>query len=124
MARWIDADALINDLEHDIAIDEDILAYVGTDQITRTTTQFDKDCKQNAIDLLIHAPSIDIEPKRGEWIPCSKEGLALTELMRREGRKWYGYKCSNCNFIYKGNALLEFNFCPNCGADMREREGE
>lgn len=60
----------------------------------------------------------------GEWIPCSKEGLALTELMRREGRKWYGYKCSDCNFIYNGNVLLEFNFCPNCGADMREREGE
>ena len=61
----------------------------------------------------------EIKPKQGEWIPCSKEGLALTELMRREGRKWYGYKCSNCNFIYKGNALLEFNFCPNCGCAMK-----
>lgn len=75
--------------------------------------------------VLASIPSADvIEPKRGWWIPCSKEGLALTELMRREGRKWYGYKCSNCNFIYKGNALLEFNFCPNCGCDMRERKGE
>ena len=57
--RPIDADALIKDLEYAIAIDEDILGYVGTEGIERTTTQFDKDCKQNAIDLLIHAPTID-----------------------------------------------------------------
>ena len=62
------------------------------------------------------------EPKRGEWIPCTKSGLALTELMRREGQKWYGYRCSNCDHIYKGNALTDCNFCPNCGADMRERK--
>ena len=41
---------------------------------------------------------------RGEWIPCTKSGLILTELMRREGQKWYGYKCSECNRIHKGNA--------------------
>ena len=101
--RLIDADALKE------WIDEYVSVFKKSDN---------KDIKG----YIEHQPTI--EPKRGEWIPCSKEGLALTELMRREGRKWYGYKCSNCNFIYKGNALLEFNFCPNCGADMREREGE
>lgn len=60
------------------------------------------------------------EAKRGEWIPCTKSGLALTELMRREGQKWYGYRCSNCNHIYKGNALTDCNFCCSCGADMRK----
>lgn len=58
--RLIDADALINDLEHDIAIDEDILNYVGTEGIQRETTQADKDIKQNCIDLLLHAPTIEI----------------------------------------------------------------
>ena len=57
-------------------------------------------------------------PKQGEWIPCTKSGLPLTEMMRREGQKWYGYRCSNCNHIHKGNALIECNFCPNCGARM------
>lgn len=60
-----------------------------------------------------------IEPKRGEWIPCTKGGLPLTELSRREGQKWYGYKCSKCNFIYKGNALTESPFCQNCGTNMK-----
>ena len=60
MSRYIDADALIADLEHDIAIDADILDYGIIEEAEREWTQFDKDCKQNAIDLLINAPSIDI----------------------------------------------------------------
>lgn len=55
----------------------------------------------------------------GEWTPCTKNGLPLTELGRREGQKWYGYKCSECNFIYKGNALIESPFCQNCGCRMK-----
>lgn len=74
------------------------------------------------IALIEDAPSVAPSRPSGEWIPCSKDGLALTELMRRDGRKWYGYKCSKCNEIYKGNALLECNFCPNCGAKMKENE--
>ena len=58
MSKLIDADALIADLEYDIAIDEDILSYVGTVGTERTTTQFDKDCKQNTIDLLMRQPAI------------------------------------------------------------------
>ena len=55
----------------------------------------------------------------GEWIACTKEGLPLTELGRKERQKWYGYKCPKCNFIYKGNALTESPFCQNCGEKMR-----
>ena len=74
MSRWVEVDALIDDLEHDIAIDEDILDYVGTEGIQRATTQFDKDCKQNVIELLLRQPSIDIvrcgECKHREEYPC------------------------------------------------------
>ena len=61
------------------------------------------------------------EHKTGRWIPCTKNGLPLSEMAYREGQKWYGYKCSNCNFIYKGNALTESPYCKKCGARM---EGE
>ena len=30
-----------------------------------------------------------------------------------------GGKCSLCGFAYYGN---RFNFCPSCGADMREKK--
>lgn len=47
-----------------------------------------------------------IQPKKGKWIDT------------RENEEWYAreYRCSEC-----GDTMLgEANFCPNCGADMRE----
>ena len=47
------------------------------------------------------------EPKRGTWIDTGGE------------EEWYAreYECSECG----GTMLGESNFCPNCGADMREK---
>ena len=100
--RLIDADALIADLEHDVAIDEDMLDYEELTEINRVNIQFDKDCKQNAINLLNHTPTI--EPKKGRWIDKSN-GI--------EGAWNY---CSVCG----EQAIDLYDFCPNCGADMRE----
>ena len=36
-------------------------------------------------------------------------------------RKNNEMKCSNCEFIYYSNHD-DFNFCPNCGAQMDEKE--
>ena len=56
--RAIDADRLIDDLKHDVAIDQDSLDYEELTDSNREKIQFDKDCKQNAIDLLQNAPTI------------------------------------------------------------------
>lgn len=56
--RIIDIDKLIDDLEYDIADDAEIINYVGTGLREREIRQFDKDCKQNAIDLLLRQPTI------------------------------------------------------------------
>ena len=62
-------------------------------------------------------PTVDAEPVRhGAWLPCDKKGYVLTETALRDGRRWYGYKCSECNNIYHGNAFTKY--CPNCGAKM------
>ena len=66
-------------------------------------------------------PTIDAEPVRhAKWIPCAKSGLILTEQMRKEGIRWYGFKCSACNFVRKGNAPRDANYCECCGARMDE----
>ena len=58
------------------------------------------------------APSIDIEPKRGEWKPFDlKWGRSI----------WYCTACEEgvevpCD-IWTHKPI--YNFCPNCGADMR-----
>ena len=58
--------------------------------------------------------------KQGEWIECTKSGMPLTEYGRMTGKKWYGFKCSCCNYIYKGNALIESPYCQKCGAVMQK----
>ena len=74
-------------------------------------------------EVLDDAPTVDAEPVRpGKWIPCAKSGLILTEQMRKEGIRWYGFKCSVCGFIRKGNAPRDANYCECCGARMVKDE--
>ena len=56
--RLIDADELIEDLKHDVAMDQDSLDYEELTEINRSLIQNDKDIKQNAIDLLEHTSCI------------------------------------------------------------------
>lgn len=58
--RLIDADALIADLEHDVELDARALDCLDNES-RRDIIQFDKDCKQNAIDLLRKAPTAQQE---------------------------------------------------------------
>lgn len=96
--------------------------------------------------LIDNAPTIDFE-KLGESLNCQirahygscddcelscprNELIKLLGLARPHGEwiKWnfktfgamgdWEYKCSNCEKVYGG----EYNFCPNCGADMRKTE--
>lgn len=60
------------------------------------------------IDWIDEASTIQPEPKRGKWIPHEDE----------DGEH-YGDKCSECGEWYV-MPYGKTNFCPNCGADMRE----
>ena len=53
---------------YDVAVDQDMLDYEELTDSNRENIQFDKDCKQNAIDLLQHAPTIEPERKNGKWM--------------------------------------------------------
>ena len=63
-----------------------------------------------AQDRLSEIPAEDVRPVvRGKWQPWKQDRPPL---------KWYS--CDYCGF----HALKESNFCPNCGADMREEGTE
>ena len=49
------------------------------------------------------------DPKTGKWIDSG-----------------YGVECSLCGEWYPHASIArnQLNFCPNCGADMRERDDE
>lgn len=56
--RLVDTDALIEDLQHDVELDA--RALDSSDLVgDREVIQFDKDCKQNCIDLLRNAPAVE-----------------------------------------------------------------
>ena len=50
--RLIDADEIVKDLRYDVALDQDMLDYEELTDLVRETTQFDKDCKQNAAEII------------------------------------------------------------------------
>lgn len=61
------------------------------------------------VDRIYDAPAVDaVEVKHGRW-----EKRRFTETL-------YGYQCSNCRTTWDEGT----NFCPYCGADMRERKEE
>lgn len=107
--RSIDADALIDDLKHDIAMDQDSLDYEELTDSNREIIQFDKDCKQKAIDLLQNAPTIEPERKKGKWIEYNATGK----------KQWM---CSECCAEEKNPKVARF--CYWCGADMRGERNE
>lgn len=53
-------------------------------------------------------PTIEAEPKRGRW-----------ETTRPDAPMFGFYYCSLCG---RKRTSPQDNFCPNCGADMREVE--
>lgn len=56
------------------------------------------------------------EPKQGEWKWCEGDGKTCTD----------GWICTSCGhgFHTKVPYFREYNFCPNCGAKMKEGEAE
>ena len=73
-----------------------------------TILDFESDGKTIAYsieDILSGLPSAQPERKKGRWI--IEPGI--------------GYFCSNCNFYIDNDIQIEYaNYCPMCGADMRD----
>lgn len=70
------------------------------------------------IELVEQLPTI--EPKRGKWVERGENDDGTHNI-----------QCSACEAGYKSkghaNSIYtkqRFHFCPNCGADMRERSEE
>lgn len=88
--RLIDADDVCN-----VCIEECLLA----------------DCdrcvlKEFKLHKVIDSASLHI---RAKWIPCFEDWRKQIE----------GDECSACGFQHYGTSIANYNFCPNCGADMR-----
>lgn len=96
MSRLIDADAL------------KFTEYLGMDEPVISKSEIDA------------APTV--EPKRGEW----KKGKDFPSCPRVKfiSDAYYCSVCENEAFYDTDYGQQLFNFCPNCGADMRKNEKE
>lgn len=80
------------------------------DEVVSEDGSYDYDKKEYINGLLTariainrcNLPSVTPQPERGEWLDM--------------GEGFSSYVCSKC----KGVKFKKSNFCPNCGADMRE----
>ena len=59
------------------------------------------------------------ERKKGKWIDKGWNGDWQYQMDGR-GNSWHEWQCSECNHITKG---AKGHFCPKCGADMTQGEG-
>ena len=83
--------------------------YINKDEFERAVMFSDDEDIQDVIYRLRDFPRADVvEVKRGEWI--IREPIHMHSI------------CSCCGYY---NAYSPyFNYCPNCGADMRGNEDE
>lgn len=94
MSRYIDADLLQEDFKEDH----------GGKRSLMIDTQPTADVRENV---------------KGRWV----EVVDRTEMYDKEGVKTWGmlFQCNQCGFVL--NAIEghtgQYNYCPNCGADMR-----
>ena len=97
--RLIDAEPMIEALEKEKARDDCRGLWYST--------------VCSMLKLIKSRPVIEVkEQKRGKWKHIIDKDWSGGEL----------YRCSCCNYGYAIGAYhepYEFQFCPNCGADMR-----
>ena len=79
----------------------------------------DDDYKRECItDLINGVPSA--QPRNGKWIGYKADDK---DWQRDDGSPIF-MNCSECHESVINNGSAHWNFCPNCGADMRERKEE
>lgn len=102
--RLIDANALISELSKGTIVPDDLYARGIMSGV------------YSAMKTVQKMPSIDHESlrPRGKWIgeTCNHKPCRI-----KNPEKWLTYHCSVCGY---SNGRKKSNYCPNCGAIMKE----
>lgn len=107
-------DDLISRQEALNALGEEPLVWNGWWELYKNK-QWRKD-----VEAIKSVPSAQVERKKGVWI-YGKDEYGID-----------GYRCDKCGFfVPRGlnvhkfiNYIEDYNYCPSCGADMKERQEE
>jgi hypothetical protein len=116
MSRLIDADALFNWGKYKLS---DAVKY-GNKDAEQQHFSYSTLMMYEIADEIFEAPTVEL--KRGEW----KKGKDFPSCPRVKfiSDAYYCSVCENEAFYDTDYGQQLFNFCPNCGADMRKNEKE
>lgn len=80
------------------------------------------DCEYGWVkEKVINLPSAQPERMKGKWIDAEWVNINTGEI--RKGRRCSACRCGYFRYDVSVNTVSDIpNFCPNCGADMREGE--
>lgn len=109
----IERQAAIEALAEQIALCDKALNSFGISMKDECAVKVEKASLVAYKEQLEAIPAADVAPVvHSTWIEDEDEG-------------YHGIHCLRCGFsIPYGNVMMGYNFCPNCGADMRgERDG-
>ena len=67
------------------------------------------------LDIIKWLPSVQPQRMKGKWIGTEFDGYADGNPV------YYEWKCSACGCVVEDEEPT-WNYCPNCGTDMRETE--
>ena len=114
MARLIDADALMKRFYNYYDCVNEFTGKNGY----RGDTLMDYEVADMIYNCIENAPTVDAKPVvHGRWQRYTDEIFTGYDSRGRiKYRKRYTYECTCCG----ENKLSKTNYCPNCGADMRE----
>lgn len=73
-------------------------------------------------DEIMELPSAQLERPKGKWMPHIEKTREYIGTVLVNVRYDY-WLCDTCGYRVEDGQPL-YNFCPNCGADMRGREDE
>lgn len=102
------------------------MRYIDADKILYTDLSEGRGvCWVTFMDWIKEMPTANVrENVKGRWV----EVVDRTEMYDKEGVKTWGmlFQCNQCGFVL--NAIEghtgQYNYCPNCGADMRGDNNE
>lgn len=108
MARYIDEDVLINQIEK---------AYCEPCEAAKRDYNHVR-CRaceaEDMLDWIVDAPTADVAPVvYAEWLE-----IRTTRYNGSKPYTQFSHVCSNCALINKRRKGWDTKFCPNCGARM------
>ena len=121
--RLIDADALYEKVQHEeelarnrVLDTESTLPYPNNlnPSYTRYVAQMNERTRLKF--MIADAPAIEPE-RKGKWLGTAFDGYADGYPV------YFEWQCSECGCVFEDEEPT-YNFCPRCGADMREGGAE